>query len=68
MTCEDVMNSLMMLLLMKIGFVDRDFNVNDANVENMVETNTRDDLYDDLLRNEMTSEWKTRCSPKKRPK
>ena len=28
--------------------------MNDANVENMVETNTRDDLYDDVLRNEMT--------------
>ena len=34
-------------------FVGRDFIVNDANVENMVETNTRDDLYDDLLRNEV---------------
>src|SRR5688572_28491409 len=34
--------------------VDRNFSVNDANVENMVETNTRDDVYDDVLRNEMT--------------
>jgi len=33
-------------------FLERDFIVNDANVENMVETNTRDDLYDDLLRND----------------
>ena len=34
-------------------FVGRDFIVNDANGENMVETNIRDDLYDDVLRNEM---------------